>query len=122
MVADTTRRGASPCGGIRIVSGWFGRLRGLIGRRECADALVLVPCRDVHTLGMRDALDVAFVAEDGMVLESRRGIAPGRRVRNTGAVLVVERLSQDGSWLEPGDRLGFVREGRDHENMPGLRG
>ncbi len=44
------------------------RRRGLLGR-ECIDgALVLRPCRSVHTLGMKVPVDVAFCAADGTVL------------------------------------------------------
>mgnify|MGYP003346105269 CR=1 FL=1 len=38
------------------------RRRGLLGR-DCIDgALVLRPCRSVHTLGMKVPVDVAFCA------------------------------------------------------------
>ena len=36
-----------------------------------AGALVLRPCRQVHTGGMRFAIDVAFCDADGMVLRAR---------------------------------------------------
>ena len=39
--------------------------------------LVLQPCRQVHTIGMRFPIDVAFCARDGRVLRVRT-MRPGR--------------------------------------------
>jgi uncharacterized membrane protein (UPF0127 family) len=46
------------------------RRRGLRGRRDFEGALVLRPCRNVHTAGMRFAVDVAFCDGDGVVLRT----------------------------------------------------
>jgi uncharacterized membrane protein (UPF0127 family) len=46
------------------------RMRGLLGRRGFEGALVLRPCRQVHTWGMRFPIDVAFCTSDGVVLHS----------------------------------------------------
>lgn len=48
------------------------RSRGLLGRTSVDGAIVLRPCRWVHTLGMRFALDVAFLDSDGMVVRIAR--------------------------------------------------
>jgi len=53
------------------------RRRGLLGRDGFAGVLVLAPCRQVHTFGMRFPIDVAFVARDGRVLRVAT-LAPGR--------------------------------------------
>ena len=45
------------------------RARGLLGRDGIGGALVLAPCRWVHTLGMRFAIDVAFLNEQGFVVK-----------------------------------------------------
>lgn len=45
------------------------RARGLLGRDGIEGALVLTPCRSVHTLGMRFAIDVAYLDEQGVVLK-----------------------------------------------------
>lgn len=79
------------------------RLRGLFGRNGFDGELLLVPCNDVHTFGMSRAIDVAFVASDGAVLEAYRNVAPNRRMRNGKATATVERFSCGGAWYEPGD-------------------
>jgi uncharacterized membrane protein (UPF0127 family) len=44
------------------------RARGLLGREEFEGALVLRPCRQVHTFGMHFPIDVAFCDRYGFVL------------------------------------------------------
>lgn len=46
------------------------RRRGLLGRDSFEGALVLQPCRHVHTLRMRFPLDVAFCDREGRVLRT----------------------------------------------------
>ena len=48
------------------------RRRGLLERDGFEGALVLRPCRWVHTVGMRFALDVAYVDPDGTVVKTVR--------------------------------------------------
>jgi hypothetical protein len=53
---------------IEVAATRGARRRGLLGRDGIDGLLVLVPCRQVHTFGMRFPIDVAFVARDGRVL------------------------------------------------------
>ena len=46
------------------------RARGLLHRDSLEGALVLDPCRWVHTLGMRFPLDVAYLDADGVVVKT----------------------------------------------------
>lgn len=46
------------------------RVRGLIGREDLDGALILRPCRQVHTFGMRFPIDVAFCDRYGFVLHA----------------------------------------------------
>jgi uncharacterized membrane protein (UPF0127 family) len=46
------------------------RRRGLMGRDTLEGALVLTPCRWVHTAGMRFPIDVAYVDDDGTVIKT----------------------------------------------------
>ena len=58
-------------------NGVRGRTRGLLGRDGIEGVMVLRPCRNVHTFGMRFAIDVAFCDRDGVVLRSTT-LAPRR--------------------------------------------
>ena len=82
------------------------RLRGLLGLDGYEGVLMLAPCRDIHTFGMRFPIDVAFVSEAGEVLEVHRGIMPRRRLRCRKAVAVLERASNENApWYRKGDRV-----------------
>ena len=59
------------------------RSRGLLGRDGIDGAFLLRPAKQVHAIGMRFHLDVAFVDRSGRVLRT----APLRRGRMTRVVL-----------------------------------
>ena len=94
---------------VEIAYSTISRLRGLLGRKECPDALLLTRCNDIHTFGMRHAIDVAFLAADGTVLEVYRGLGARCRVRCKQADSTLERLAEDTPWFERGDRVDLKR-------------
>lgn len=83
------------------------RRRGLLGRSSFAGALVLRPCRHVHTAAMRFAIDVALCDAEGVVLRTVT-LAPWRLspiVRRAAFVVEAEAGAFDRWRLVPGDRL-----------------
>lgn len=93
----------------------WAKLRGLLGGSTlpAGHALLLERCRAVHTLGMRRAIDVVFVAADGAVLELRRGLGAGRVAVCPRAAATLELAAGD-AWrlgLWPGCRVAFVERG-----------
>ena len=58
------------------------RTVGLLGRdaESVTGALILRPCRQIHTLGMRFPIDVAFCDPEGLVLRTLT-VAPWRITR-----------------------------------------
>jgi uncharacterized protein len=87
------------------------RGRGLLGRDGIEGALVLPRCRWVHTLGMRFALDIAYLDSNGVVVKTvhmhrhRLGIPVWR------ATWVIE--AQEGAFGRWGLRVGDVVEVRE---------
>jgi uncharacterized membrane protein (UPF0127 family) len=84
-----------------------GRRRGLLGRDSHDGALVLRPCRHVHTAGMRFPIDVAFCDAEGVVLRTVT-LAPWRvspYVHRSAFVVEAEAGAFDRWHLHPGDRL-----------------
>lgn len=73
-------------------------------------ALIIAPCNAIHTVRMRFAIDVAFVAKDGRVLKVRPDMSPWRMAAAVGAFAVVETpagtLAQTDT--RPGDTLVLV--------------
>ncbi len=90
------------------------RRHGLLGRDTFDGAMVIEPCRWVHTIGMRFPIDVAFLDADGLVLRTvrmpRRRI--GRPVRRARRVIEAEA----GAFARWGLNVGDVVEVRDDVN------
>jgi len=55
---------------LEIAESSKARARGLLGRDDFDGALLLRPAKSVHTIGMRFAIDVAFVDKDMVVLRT----------------------------------------------------
>lgn len=83
---NTTARVVNASNGLTLASNarfamtHLERARGLMGRQsvETGEALVIPRCRQVHTFGMRFAIDVAFVDRRCRVLKIYRGLRPRR--------------------------------------------
>ena len=89
---------------FRLATGLFQRVRGLLGTKANKEILLLAPCKDIHTVGMRYAIDVAFIDQSGTVVLVRRGVGPGKRIACKKAVAVLERSADTQSaWYECGD-------------------
>jgi uncharacterized protein len=84
------------------------RKKGLLGRDSLPEgsALIIAPCQAIHTFSMRFAIDVAFVAKDGLVLKVRQAVPP-RRIGALRAFAVIELPAGalEASDTKPGDRL-----------------
>ena len=85
------------------------RTVGLLGRDRDAmtGVLVIRPCRQVHTFGMRFPIDVAFCDRDGVVLRTVT-VAPWRVTRvvwRAGFVVEAAAGAFDRWQLRPGDTV-----------------
>ena len=97
----------------QAATNFLARLVGLIGRESLEpgrEALILYPCRSVHTFFMRFALDLLYVDREGQVVESVSNLSPrssGPLVR--AAVMVIELpagvIKEHG--VKKGDQLLF---------------
>lgn len=92
---------------LEVASTRAQRRRGLLGRDSLEGALLLEPCRSVHSLGMRFPLDVAWCDADLVVQRVIR--MPRHRlsrpVLRSHAVLEAEAGSFARWGLRVGDRL-----------------
>jgi len=85
------------------------RRKGLLGRTSFPGALIIEPCNWVHTIGMKFAIDVAFVDRNGTVIKTQRMRRNRLGIPVIGAAYVVEAESGAFSrWgLHVGDELEF---------------
>jgi len=67
---------------LAIADGHWSRLRGLMGRApdsfSTGDGLWILPCKGVHTLGMRFPIDVVYLSGDKVVVHLEHGLPPWR--------------------------------------------
>jgi uncharacterized protein len=69
------------------------RLLGLalLDRGRAGPGLLIPDCRNVHTFGMRFALDVVFLDASGTPISRHERVPPRRVLREPGADAVLER-------------------------------
>lgn len=84
------------------------RRKGLLGRDHVDGAIVIEPCRWVHTVGMKFDIDVAHLDDDGRVIHvtTMRPHRIGRPVPKARTVIEAER----GAFARWGLHLGDVIE------------
>lgn len=96
-----------------LATSTLARMRGLLHSKsdwgQPQRVLVLIPCKSVHTFGMRYALDIAFAREDGMVMRSFENVPANKLLKCSGACFVLERphLSEV-PWLVEGDLIPLM--------------
>jgi uncharacterized membrane protein (UPF0127 family) len=90
------------------------RRRGLLGRTDLDGALVIRPCRSVHTLGMKFPIDVAFVDADGVVMKTLQMPRHRLGLPVPKARIVIE--AKAGAFARWGLRVGDVVEVRDQDH------
>ena len=96
-----------------VASSRSARRNGLIGRDGFEGALVLRPCRWVHTIGLRFPLDVAYLDDEGVVLKTARMARRRVGVPVWKARTVVE--AEAGAFERWGLQIGDVIEVRDDD-------
>jgi hypothetical protein len=101
---------------VRTAETFLSRLAGLLGTAAIAEGegLWIVPCRGVHTLGMRFPIDVAFLDARGVVVGILEGLPPnrvGRTFRGARGALELRAGTLAATGTAPGDRLEFEEGG-----------
>jgi uncharacterized membrane protein (UPF0127 family) len=97
---------------VRTAGTFLSRFVGLLGTAaiEDGEGLWIVPCRSVHTLGMRYPIDVAFLDARGGVVGILERLPPnrvGRVFRDARGALELRAGTLAATGTAPGDRLEF---------------
>ena len=94
---------------VKTVTSYYARMKGLLGTVQHQldfDALHLLPCKGVHTFGMKYAIDIVFLDCRGEVIMQKRNLVPNRVCPSPkGTHSVVERPTSTLPWLQRGDRI-----------------
>lgn len=91
-----------PGSDVEVLDTFWSKLRGLLGKPPDCVTRVFKGCNSVHTFGMRQKIDVAFLSAEGQVLSVYRSVGARRVLRCKKAALVAERFSNSSDWLEKG--------------------
>lgn len=91
-------------------SGFFSRLRGLIGKDVLEDGagLWMARCRAIHTFGMRFPIDVVFVDRNMTVKKTVKGVPPFRPMvfcLNAKGVIELPAGAIEKAQVQVGDRI-----------------
>ena len=110
---------------VRFAVTRFDRLRGLFAYPHYYGLLVLVPCRSIHTYGMKKPIQVAFINKEGMVLEADPFVLPGTVLGKRDAVAVIERRinetqsqTRQCKWFQAGEIIALdttFKKGLPHD-------
>ena len=95
---------------VRVATGPVGRARGLIGRGVPPSFALAIPgAKQVHTFGMRSAIDVLFCDSDLRVLHVERHL-PARRFSRwvKGSKIVLELAAGQAEGVGVGAALALV--------------
>lgn len=63
---------------VDVADTFFTRLRGLMGKSPIERPLWIVPCADIHTFFMKEAIDVLFLSKEGSVLRIAEAMPKNR--------------------------------------------
>ena len=93
-----------------LANNFFTRLKGLLGKNSLAinEALWISPCNSVHTFFMNFTIDVAFLDEEGYIIEVFPAMGPYRFskiVKNACSVVEFCEGKLADSGTKPGQRL-----------------
>ena len=90
------------------------RRRGLLHRESFDGALVLRPCRHVHTAGMRFPIDVVYLDRDQHVVHVEENLKPWRLAKvsmRTASVLELPGNTLKSSGTAVGDEIEIAVNG-----------
>ena len=97
---------------LKVADGFFSRFAGLQFQRKLPPetALLLVPQKSIHTIGVFFSLDVVMLDRSGLVLDVRRRVAPFRMVIAPKGTHAILEMNGDTCPLTRNERLQVVAQ------------
>ncbi len=105
--------GGEIAGNVVVARGLFARMKGLLGKKEMAegDAMLIEPCKGIHTFGMRFAIDAIFFDSRSRVVAVWKDLQPNRLTPyyfRASSVLELRSGTLDKIPVNMGDEVGLV--------------
>ena len=102
---------------IRMADTFIKRLKGLLFEKALDEeqGLLITPCNQVHTLGMKFPIDLVYLTNEGEVIHTQSAVAPGAVgpcIRRCGRVLELKEGTVRKKRIAMGQRIAFdpIRE------------
>ncbi len=97
---------------IEIADGFFSRLKGLLNKQDLDDneGLLITPCNQIHTLGMKFNIDAIFISKSGEIVYIQENMEPGnvsKRVLQSHQVLELKSGAIKDNDIEIGNKIAF---------------
>lgn len=97
---------------VENANSFFSRFMGLMGRKSMSKhhGLLLTPCNEIHTFGMKFDIDTIALSRDNRILFIDRGVAPNKvrkKVKKAYKILELNSGAADEIGLTVGDVLEF---------------
>lgn len=107
-------KGKVICEKVEIADSFFKRFMGLMYRKNMNEneGLLLDPCNEIHTFGMKFPIDTITVSSDNIIIYIDENIAPRRvrpRIKEGKKVLELNAGTIKNYGLEPGDLVEFQK-------------
>ena len=95
---------------LDLAANYWSRLRGLQFRAgfPAGQAMLLVPCRSIHTMFVRIPIDVVFLSAAGEVLEVRQSVRPWRLVLAPHGTHAVLEMPAGAAPMNAGDHISIA--------------
>lgn len=98
---------------VAVAYGILKRMKGLIGRERLqeGEALWIKPCKSVHTIGMKFAIDVIFLDKENNIVAVKKNLGPNRLTPiylRAASVLELPAGTIDASGTKIGDVIKFI--------------
>jgi hypothetical protein len=96
--------------GLILATSFKQRMLGLFAgdtKEMEGKGLLICPCNDIHTFGLKREIDVAFFNRNSEVIYSEKAVKKNRIIVKSEASAVLERPHSKEPWFEVGDTIGL---------------
>jgi len=96
---------------VIVASSFYKRLKGFLGEKpRKGDALLLVPCKQVHTFFMKTSLDIIYLGKGGTVLAYYQKVPPGKILPYSHKTHMVLEMGVGTMPVTVGERVDFITD------------
>lgn len=98
---------------LTVATGILKRMKGLLGRDSLAkgEALLIKPCKSIHTIGMKFSIDVIFLDKTNHIIAIKKNLQPNRLTSlyfKAASVLELPCGIIDDTLTDIGDEIAFI--------------